>query len=397
MERLNKPLTVKKIVVLGSTGSIGRQTLEVIEMLGPQYKIIALTAGTNDSLLAKQVIKFRPKLAVLSNEEAAGRLSEALNGIGCQVMSGDQGQEIAATLGEADLVVMAQVGFSGFKPLVAALKKGKDVALANKESLVIGGEILNKMGLLDRTRIYPIDSEHSAIWQCLRSGRKEEVDKIYLTASGGPFYGKTRKELSHVTAEEALKHPNWNMGGKITIDSATMMNKGLEIIEAMWLFDLCLDQIEVVVHRQSIVHSMVKYKDGSVIAQLGRPDMHLPIQYALTYPERLESKFENFDPFDLVLDFKKPDRENFPCLDLACRAIKEGGTMPAVMNGANEEAVRSFLTGLIGFNNIAEMIEAIMNKHKPMSDPILQDVVAADRWARREAKVYITAIERRMN
>ncbi|MDY6825781.1 MAG: 1-deoxy-D-xylulose-5-phosphate reductoisomerase [Bacillota bacterium] len=390
-------MSVKKIAILGSTGSIGRQTLEVIESLGPQYRVIALTAGSNDRLLADQILKFKPKIAVLSDKVAAGRLAKAVDGTGCQVLQGNEGQEVAATLDEADLVVMAQVGFSGFKPLVSALKQGKKIALANKESLVIGGEILDKQGLLDRTKIYPLDSEHSAIWQCLRSGEKEEVDKIYLTASGGPFFGKTREELNHVTVDEALKHPNWKMGGKITIDSATMMNKGLEIIEAMWLFGLRLDQVEVVVHQQSIVHSMVKYKDGSVIAQLGRPDMRLPIQYALTYPERLESRFENFDPFDLVLDFKKPDRDNFPCLKLACRAVKEGGTMPAVLNGANEEAVRSFLVGGIAFTNIAEVIETVMNRHRLVSNPILQDIIAADIWARREAKVCITALEGRMN
>ncbi|MGM0652798.1 MAG: 1-deoxy-D-xylulose-5-phosphate reductoisomerase, partial [Bacillota bacterium] len=298
------------------------------------------------------------------------------------------GTEAAKWL-SADLVIMAQVGFSGFEPLVAALKNDKIVALANKESLVIGGEILERKGLLDRKRLLPVDSEHSAIWQCIGSSSLEKVKKIYLTASGGPFYGRTRQELENVTPAKALKHPNWNMGNKITIDSATMMNKGLEVIEARWLFDLNLNQIEVVIHRQSIIHSMVEYIDGSILAQLGLPDMKGPIQYAITYPERCVNNFEKFNPFGRVLDFQKPDRENFPCLDLAFKASAAGGTMPAVLNGANEVAVKGFLQENIRFTDIPQVIKRVMNRHNLICEPEVEDVVDADRWSRLEASAVI--------
>lgn len=379
----------KKIALLGSTGSIGQQTLEVIEALGSNYRVVALTAGSNDRLLAEQIKLFKPELAVLTDSEATERLKKIVGPGGSHIESGDQGQIMAATWPTADLVVMAQVGFSGFGPLVAALKEGKSVALANKESLVIGGSILKRLGLLDRGKILPVDSEHSAIWQCLGDWGTEAVARIYLTASGGPFYGWKWEDLSQVTPEQALKHPSWQMGKKITIDSATMMNKGLEVIEAKWLFDLRLDQIEVIIHRQSIIHSMVEYIDGSILAQIGAADMRLPIQYALTYPDRRESRVAGFDPFGKKLDFSPPDRDNFPCLDLACRAAYLGGTMPAVLNGANEVAVAEFIGNRIKFTAIPQLIEEVMGCHQNIDDPELEDVVSADQWSRRKAAEII--------
>ncbi len=380
---------MKKIAILGSTGSIGRQTLEVIDALGPGYRVVALTAGSNYKLLVEQARKFKPEMIVLSDHGAALKLKEETKDLSCKVLAGSNGQIAAATLFEADLVVMAQAGFSGFEPLVAALKDDKMIALCNKESLVIGGEILERKGLLNRKKLLPVDSEHSAIWQCLGSSSLEDISKIYLTASGGPFYGKESTELAEVTPEMALQHPNWTMGDKITIDSATMMNKGLEVIEAKWLFDLNLDQIEVVIHRQSIIHSMVEYKDGSVLAQLGLPDMKGPIQYAITYPERRENNFEKFNPYGRVLEFEKPDRLNFPCLDLAYRAAAAGGTMPAVLSAANEEAVKLFLNGTIRFTEIPKLIEKVMNNHEIICEPEIEDAVEADRWSRLEAAAVI--------
>jgi 1-deoxy-D-xylulose-5-phosphate reductoisomerase len=375
----------KRIAILGSTGSIGRQTLEVIDALGSGYRVVALTAASSDQLLAEQVIRFKPEMAALSDEEAAERMAKSLNGSECCLMKGLEGQIAAAVWPNADLVVMAQVGFSGFEPLIAALREGKKVALANKESLVIGGEILERLGLLSRDLIIPVDSEHSAIRQCLGSAPPLEVERVYLTASGGPFYGWSSEELEKVTPEMALKHPNWKMGRKISIDSATMMNKGLEVIEAKWLFNLSLDRIEVVVHRQSIIHSMVEYIDGSILAQLGLPDMRTAIQYALTYPERKKSRVKRYDPFGERLTFDRPDRDNFPCLDLACRSAKIGGTMPAVLNGANEIAVEYFLNGSIKFTEIPVIISRVMQKHDSIAVPEIEDIIDADCWSRREA------------
>ncbi len=382
---------VKKIAILGSTGSIGRQTLEVIESLGEQYKVVALAAGRNENLLGDQIRRFKPELAALSDENAAARLADKNRNSGCTFMGGAKGQLCAAVWPEADLVVMAQVGFSGFESLVAALKEGKTIALANKESLVIGGDILKRLGLLDRERILPVDSEHSAIWQCLgmEPANSVKIARVLLTASGGPFFGWKEEELEQVTPEQALHHPNWQMGNKITIDSATMMNKGLEVIEARWLFDLSLDQIEVVIHRQSIVHSMVEYIDGSIIAQMSTADMRLPIQHALTYPERKKSRVEKFIPFGKTLNFYRPDRKNFPCLDLAYRAIISGGTMPAALNGANEVAVAEFTGGRIKFTAIPKVIKQVMDEHEVKQDPGIDDVINADSCSRRRAAEII--------
>ncbi len=387
----------KKIAVLGSTGSIGTQTLEVVRELGPGYEVVALAAGKNDHLLREQVEEFKPALAVLDDRGAAERLTKSLRSTGCRVESGRDGQLEAATWPSADLVVMAQVGFSGFEPVVAALEKNKLVALANKESLVVGGEILKRLGLLDRGKLLPVDSEHSAIWQCLGGTPPEQVSRVYLTASGGPFFGREFEELEKVKPEEALKHPNWEMGGKITIDSATMMNKGLEVIEAMWLFGLSLEQIEVVIHRQSIVHSMVEYIDGSILAQLGKPDMRLPIQFALTYPERENNRFERYSPFEKRLDFESPDWDNFPCLGLAYRAVQNGGTMPAVLNSANEIAVKHFIDGRLRFTGIPEVIEKTMGDHQTVKSPETIDILEADRWSRHKAEAVVGELIGRVN
>jgi 1-deoxy-D-xylulose-5-phosphate reductoisomerase len=382
---------MKNISIIGSTGSIGRQTLAVIEALGSEYRVVALTAESSDQLLAEQVIKFNPEIAVINDQSAAARLEKAIKTEKCQVLTGAKGQLTAATLPAADLIVIATVGFSGFEPLLAALNAGKKVALANKESLVVGGEILKDLGLLNGTNIMPIDSEHSAIWQCLGTSAAP-VRRLLLTASGGPFFGLNYQDLKNVTPKMALAHPNWSMGAKITIDSATMMNKGLEVIEAKWLFGFSLRQIEVVVHRQSIIHSMVEYIDGSVIAQLGLPDMRLPIQYALTYPDRVESRVAQYDPFGHTLSFDRPDTENFPCLNLAYQAASIGGTMPAVLNGANEIAVDSFLKEKIRFVDIPEVIDAVMQSHILVSSPAIEDVVSADDWSRLEAAKVITRL-----
>ncbi len=381
---------MKRIAVLGSTGSIGRQTLKVISELGPEYRVVALAAGSNDRLLAEQVKHFKPEMAALSDPEAAARLSERAKTENCVVEAGPDGQLAAAAWPSADLVVMAQVGFSGFKPLIGALKAGKMIALSNKESLVSGGEILERLGLLDRDKILPVDSEHSAIWQCLGStSATDEVNRIYLTASGGPFYGWQKDRLEMVTPDMALKHPNWKMGGKITVDSATMMNKGLEVIEAKWLFGLNLEQIEIIIHRQSIIHSMVEYIDGSIIAQLGLPDMQLPIQYALTYPERKANRSEKYNPFGQTLNFEQPDRENFPCLELAFQAARAGGTMPAVLNGVNEVAVESFLRGSLRFTQIPLVIDRVMQNHGIIENPGIEDIIKVDNWSRRKASAVI--------
>jgi 1-deoxy-D-xylulose-5-phosphate reductoisomerase len=376
---------VKNIALLGSTGSIGIQTLEVIDGLGDGYKIVALAAGSNYKLLASQVKKYSPEIAALADESATNTFQEMIKGIPCHFEQGRSGQLLAACWPSAELVVLAQVGFSGFEPLLAALKSGKKVALANKESLVIGGEILQRSGLLDPDRILPIDSEHSAIKQSWTSRKPEEIARIYLTASGGPFYGMKSTDLHKVTPDDALKHPNWQMGPKITIDSATMMNKGLEVIEAKWLFNLDINQIKVVIHRQSIVHSMVEYIDGSILAQLGLPDMRAPIQFALTYPERKVSPVTAFSPYDTTLTFTEPDYVNFPCLNLAYRAANAGGTMPAVLNGANEVAVALFLAGKLAFTSIPDLIEKVMDLHDNIKEPVFSDVIEADCWARAKA------------
>ncbi len=374
----------KKIAILGSTGSIGRQALEVIDHLGPEYRVVALTAHRRVEPLLVQARKFKPELVVLSDRRAAATLRSSL-GKGCRVEAGPEGQLLAAGWPSADLVIIALVGFSGFQPTWEALRTGKKVALANKESLVVGGELLARTGdgepLLNR--IIPLDSEHSAIWQCIQGVGMGQVNRVWLTASGGPFFSWSRRQLEEeATAERALVHPNWRMGPKITIDSATLMNKGFEVLEARWLFDLELSQIEVVIHPQSIVHSMVELVDGSFLAQAGPPDMRLPIQYALTFPKRVAGPWPKLPIYGQNWSFLPPDRELFPCLELAYRAGKEGGTLPACLNAANELAVEQFRQGKLKFTGIPELIERVMERHTIINCPGVEELVEANRRAR---------------
>jgi len=373
---------MKSISILGSTGSIGRQSLDIIENLG--VSVAALTAGTNVARLAQQCRKFRPKLAVMATEEAAEALQRELVGLSIKVEWGEEGLIHAATLPGADCVITAVVGIVGLKPTLSAIRAGKRIGLANKETLVCAGELVMKEAEKYGAEIIPVDSEHSAIFQCLMGNHShEQIKRVILTCSGGPFFGKTREELSAVTQADALKHPNWKMGNKITIDCATLMNKGLEVIEAMRLYRLPLEQVDVVIHRQSIVHSMVEFTDGAVMAQLGTPDMRLPIQLAMTYPERKESPAE---PLDLIncgpLSFLQPDMEAFPCLALARSCAQKGGTACAVMNGANEAAVALFLQEKIGFYDIYRLVAGAVAAVPFVEEPTLEQIFEADRLAR---------------
>ena len=376
----------KTIALLGATGSIGRQTLEVVRELG--LSVAALTAHTQIDLLERQARQLMPRLAVLYDEAAAQELRRRLRGTGIEVMAGEEGLLAAATLPEADTVVTAVMGSVGLKPTLAAIRQGKRIALANKETLVCAGELVMDAAAQYGAEIVPVDSEHSAVFQCLQGCRdRGEVKRILLTCSGGPFYGRTFEELERVTAADALRHPNWHMGPKITVDSATLMNKGLEIIEAMRLYRLPVEQVQAVIHRQSIVHSLVEYRDGALLAQLGTPDMKLPIRYALTYPYRAESPDA---PLDLLtcgaLTFAPPDETAFPCLRLARQAAKTGGTACAILNGANEAAVGLFLAGEIGFNDIPRRVERAMERVPVQYKPSLADILEADGAARREVK-----------
>ncbi|BAF59441.1 1-deoxy-D-xylulose 5-phosphate reductoisomerase [Pelotomaculum thermopropionicum SI] len=375
---------MKNIVLIGSTGSIGRQTLEVIGSLPDRFKVVGLGSGKNWRLMAEQIRVFRPSAVAMAGEREIMNLKELLAGSYCPELGwGRTGMESLASMPEADLVVVAVTGFAGIYPTIAAIQAGKDVALANKETLVAAGHLVMKMAERHRAAILPVDSEHSAVWQCLCGRNSGEVEKIILTASGGPFREMCLEKLEKVTVDMALKHPNWNMGSKITIDSATLMNKGLEVIEAKWLFGLNYSQIEVVIHPQSIVHSAVEFLDGSVIAQMGLPDMRLPIQYALTYPERLPGSFPKLKLASLQgLTFEEPDTRRFPCLSLAFEAGLAGGTMPAVLNAANEVAVEFFLKGLLPFLGIPSVVRSVMEKHEMASDPGLEEIIEADRWAR---------------
>ncbi|WP_427338687.1 1-deoxy-D-xylulose-5-phosphate reductoisomerase [Caloranaerobacter sp. DY30410] len=373
---------MKNISILGSTGSIGTQTLEVINELD-DFKIVGLSANTNIDLLEKQALKYKPKIVAVYDESRAKLLREKLKVYNIKVVSGMDGLIEVATEKEADIVLTSVVGMIGLLPTLEAIKFGKTIALANKETLVTAGEIVMIEAKKNNVDIIPVDSEHSAIFQSLKSGKKEEVSKIILTASGGPFRGKKLKDLENVSVFDALKHPNWSMGRKISIDSATLMNKGLEVIEAKWLFDVDIENIEVVIHPQSIIHSMVEFIDGSVIAQLGVPDMKVPIQYALTYPERKYSNIKKLKLTEIkTLTFEEPDIDTFPCLKLAFEALKHGGTMPSVLNAANEVAVKLFLDRKIKFLDIPKLIEEVMLKHKIIYNPKLDDIIESDKWAR---------------
>jgi len=384
------------ITLLGSTGSIGTQTLEVCSHLG--IPVLALTAGRRIDLLEQQVRKFRPQLVSVALADDALDLQRRLADLqpAVTVLYGREGNLAAATLPGVSTVVAAMVGVAGLEPVLAAVKAGKTIALANKETLVAGGSLV--MPLLKQTgsRLYPVDSEHSAIWQCLAGAPEDSLSRILLTASGGPFRGKTAAELAGVTVAQALRHPTWSMGGKITIDSATLMNKGLEVIEASWLFDCPVDQIEVVVHPQSIIHSMVELKDGSVLAQMGFPDMKLPIQLALTWPQRVPGSQPHYDPFDprtATLTFERPDTATFRLLELAFAASRRGGTLPAVLNTANEAAVELFLQGKIGFLDIARRVETCLEHHERagfLREFDFEAIMALDRWARADIAAQST-------
>lgn len=378
----------KRISVLGSTGSIGVQTLEVARNCGLDIK--GLAASKNIDLLEQQAREFRPEAVAVGDIVLAEVLRKRLSGTGIEVLQGPEGVTTIAGMDGVDMVLNAIVGIAGLAPTMEAVKKGTDIALANKESLVTAGSIVMREAKRNGAAVIPVDSEHAAVFQCLACGKAEEVSKIILTASGGPFRGMKKEELRGVTVEEALRHPNWSMGKKITVDSATLMNKGLEVIEARWLFGVEPDKIEVVVHPQSIIHSMVEFIDGSVIAQMSHPDMKMVIQYVLLYPERRRNNYCKLDFAENgCLTFEKPDYDAFPCLGLAFEALREGGTMPAVLNGANEAAVELFLKGLIGFEQIPALISEVMQKHLPIASPVLADIFEADRRARQQ--VYILA------
>jgi 1-deoxy-D-xylulose-5-phosphate reductoisomerase len=378
---------MKRISLLGSTGSIGVSTLDVVGAHPDQFAVTALAAGRNITLMKRQIERFRPRLAAMIDEAHAGELRRLLGPASVtDVLSGQEGYRETATAADADMVVSGMVGAAGLLPTLAAIEAGKDIALANKETLVMAGHIVLRKASERGVKIIPVDSEHCAIFQCLLGNRGRDVRRIILTASGGPFLHASEEEMAKVTIAQALRHPNWTMGKKITIDSATMMNKGLEIIEAGWLFGLPETAIDVLIHPQSIVHSMVEYRDGSVIAQMGVPDMRLPIAYALSYPNRLTRNEEALDLRKVgALTFLQPDPARFPALRLAYEAAEAGGTMPAVLNGANETAVTAFIAEQIRFNRIISVVQEVLSRHRGQADPGIDAILAADRWAREEA------------
>ncbi len=371
---------MKKIVILGSTGSIGRQTLEVVDEQ-QDIEVVGLTANSSIELLEQQIKKYHPTIVAVMNIEKAKELRRRLGDCRTQVLEGMDGLVDVATLTEANVVVTAVVGMIGLRPTVAAIKAGKDIALANKETLVTAGNIIMPMIKAYGVRMLPVDSEHSALFQSMQGERIKQIESVIVTASGGPFRGYSCEQLSEVTLEQALKHPNWSMGAKITIDSSTLVNKGLEVIEAKWLFDLTPDQIQVVVHPQSIIHSLVEYVDGSIIAQMGYPDMKLPIQYALGYPDRLKNNYRRLKLADVgKLTFEEPDRKTFKGLDLAYDAMRAGGSMPIVYNSANEKAVSLFLSRDIAYKQITEMIDKAMSAHDVTECRSVEDVLAIEAW-----------------
>lgn len=376
----------KHLAILGSTGSIGTQALEVIREHADQFQVEVLTARRNADLLIKQALEFKPNVVVITEEAYYQQVSDALFAEGIKVYTGESALCDVVQMGSVHMVLTAMVGFSGLKPTIAAIEAKKHIALANKETLVVAGEIITKLAMENGVHIFPVDSEHSAIFQCLVGEQYNPIEKIYLTASGGPFRGKDRDALLDITKAQALKHPNWDMGAKITIDSASLMNKGLEVIEAKWLFDLNADQIDVIVHPQSIIHSIVQFEDGSMKAQMGLPDMKLPIQYAIAFPQRIKASFPRFNFMDYPnLTFEKPDMKTFRNLELAYEAMRKGGNAACILNAANEVAVEAFLQDKIGFLAMSDLIEKTIEKTAFMAKPNLEDLFEADAEARRVA------------
>jgi 1-deoxy-D-xylulose-5-phosphate reductoisomerase len=377
---------VKSIALLGSTGSIGVSTLDLVRRFPDRFRIFGMVAGQNLKLLAAQIREFAPQCVAIKNESDVPRLRKLLGKKTIEIGWGVKGATAISTANDVDVVLAAIVGAAGLVPTLEAIRAGKEVALANKEALVMAGEILVNEAKKANSRLFPVDSEHSAIFQCLEGNQRDEVDKLILTASGGPFLKTPLSRLSTVTISQALKHPNWKMGRKITIDSATMMNKGLEVVEAHWEFNMEPSRIDVVIHPQSVVHSMVRYQDGTIIAQLGIPDMRIPIAYALAYPHRLNGGWKPLEVTDHEeLNFLPVDKKRYPALGLAYDALNQGGTMPAVLNAANEIAVEAFLAGKIGFREIHRTIERTMCNHSPQAARDVEDVLDADRWARERA------------
>jgi 1-deoxy-D-xylulose-5-phosphate reductoisomerase len=374
-------MNTKKISILGSTGSIGRQTLQVVDMFPGEFEVVGLSAGSNLDLLVEQVHKYKPAVVSIMDQTRFLELRQALSGLRLEILCGEEGLTRVASYPTADVLVTAVSGSIGLTPTLEAIRQGKVIALANKETLVAAGSLVMAEARKFGAQIIPVDSEHSAIFQCLEQEGKA-VSRLLVTASGGPFRGKKRQDLSGVSKEVALRHPNWAMGAKITIDSATLMNKGLEVIEARWLFDLDWDKISVLVHPQSIVHSMVEYQDGSILAHLGQPDMRIPIQYALTYPNRRGNSLEKLNLVGKTLTFEEPDLESFPALALAFEAGRRGGTLPAVMNAANETAVQLFLADKLDFLTITHLVEKVMASHELINNPDLEQILQADAWAR---------------
>jgi 1-deoxy-D-xylulose-5-phosphate reductoisomerase len=386
---------MKSIVILGSTGSIGTNTLDIVERFRDEFRVVGLTAGNNDEMLAEQIRRFRPQAVAMSTDAAAVRLRERCSGLPIEIVSGQEGLVRVASLPDAELVMSAIVGGAGLVPTLAAIRSKKHIALANKEPMVMAGQLMQEEARHAGVRIFPVDSEHSAIFQSLEGHRIKDVRRLILTASGGALWNLPKEALSDVTPERALQHPNWKMGAKITIDSATLMNKGLEVVEARWLFDIPESRIDVLIHRESIIHSLVEYEDRSMISQLGLPDMRTPISYAMRYPDRLPLDLPSLDLTEIgTLTFCKPDHDRFPCLRLGYESLRIGGTMPAAMNAANEIAVDAFLNGGIRFTDISDIIQSTMQAHIPQPVLSVEAALEADRWAREKADSLVHTLAR---
>ena len=386
---------MKTIVILGSTGSIGTNTLDIVDRFPTEFRVAGLTAGSNDELLETQIRRFKPAMVALSDPAAAARLRQRCLDLSVEILAGQEGLVQVASASQAELVVSAIVGGAGLLPTLAAIRSKKHIALANKEPMVMAGKLMQEEARRHGIRIFPVDSEHSAIFQSLEGHRIKDVRRLILTASGGALWTVAKEELQDVTPERALQHPNWKMGAKITIDSATLMNKGLEVVEARWLFDIPESRIDVMIHRESIIHSLVEYEDRSMIAQLGLPDMRTPISYAMRYPERLPLDLPSLDLTEIgKLTFCKPDHDRFPCLGLGYESLRIGGTMPAAMNAANEVAVDAFLQGGIRFTDISDIIRSTMQAHAPREVESIDVALEADRWAREKAGSLVHALPR---